>query len=183
MTHTLGGKPITGTISYYADKPKDQRPPEEFVAAVDAVLAFPEVEAVRWRQYTPYFNDGDACVFDPCSPDLRIAGADDEDGWTEEVYVTYPDGYWDTHYNSQWPHSKPSGSRTLPSNPADENVVKYYGAPEGWESTPELDAAVAALVHALEDGHHNVMLHEVFGDPAEVVATADGYHVEEYDHD
>ena len=25
--------------------------------------AHPEVEAIRWTQYTPYFNDGDACVF------------------------------------------------------------------------------------------------------------------------
>lgn len=24
---------------------------------------FPDVEAVRWRQYTPYFNDGDPCTF------------------------------------------------------------------------------------------------------------------------
>lgn len=24
---------------------------------------FPDVKAVCWRQYTPYFNDGDACVF------------------------------------------------------------------------------------------------------------------------
>jgi len=29
-----------------------------------AVLAnFPEAEAVTWDQYTPYFNDGDACTF------------------------------------------------------------------------------------------------------------------------
>lgn len=23
----------------------------------------PEVKSVQWRQYTPYFNDGDACTF------------------------------------------------------------------------------------------------------------------------
>lgn len=23
----------------------------------------PEIKALRWNQYTPYFNDGDACVF------------------------------------------------------------------------------------------------------------------------
>mgnify|MGYP001577973515 CR=1 FL=1 len=29
----------------------------------------PDIHAVKWRQYTPYFMDGDACVFsvnDPC---------------------------------------------------------------------------------------------------------------------
>lgn len=25
--------------------------------------AHPEVKSVRWRQYTPHFNDGDACTF------------------------------------------------------------------------------------------------------------------------
>jgi hypothetical protein len=33
---------------------------EEFRKFFDA---HPEVEAIRWEQYTPYFNDGDACVF------------------------------------------------------------------------------------------------------------------------
>ncbi len=36
-------------------------------AVVDAFTEFfkshPEVEAVRWTQYTPHFNDGDACEF------------------------------------------------------------------------------------------------------------------------
>jgi 5'-3' exonuclease len=24
---------------------------------------FPEVESIGWKQYTPYFNDGDECIF------------------------------------------------------------------------------------------------------------------------
>lgn len=32
--------------------------------ALKAILdAFPEVTKLKWRQYTPFFNDGDACVF------------------------------------------------------------------------------------------------------------------------
>lgn len=27
------------------------------------VSQYPEVESIRWTQYTPYFNDGDECVF------------------------------------------------------------------------------------------------------------------------
>src|SRR5262245_8220752 len=29
----------------------------------DLFLKWPEAEAIRWTQYTPYFNDGDPCVF------------------------------------------------------------------------------------------------------------------------
>ncbi len=52
----------------------------------------PEVLAIRWRQYTPYFNDGDACQFHvdgnvQAKVDVAVAtamdpeDADDEDGW------------------------------------------------------------------------------------------------------
>ena len=56
----------------------------------------PEVKAVRWRQYTPYFNDGDACEFSihevyyrftPWTPD-----ADNED---EDDNSDYGDGFVD----------------------------------------------------------------------------------------
>lgn len=45
---------------------------QEMVAKAKASLStiykslmdrYPEVKSVSWRQYTPYFNDGDTCVF------------------------------------------------------------------------------------------------------------------------
>lgn len=33
---------------------------------------FPEVAAVRWEQYTPYFNDGDECVFGMNDFDIKL---------------------------------------------------------------------------------------------------------------
>lgn len=35
----------------------------------------PELEAVRWEQYTPYFNDGDPCEFSVHDWTVRMAGA------------------------------------------------------------------------------------------------------------
>lgn len=32
----------------------------------------PDVESVRWAQYTPYFNDGDACVFSVNEPKVMF---------------------------------------------------------------------------------------------------------------
>lgn len=50
----------------------------------------PNLEAVRWEQYTPYFNDGDACVFRVHSWELKYhdkrkhtdADEDEDDGFS-----------------------------------------------------------------------------------------------------
>lgn len=58
----------------------------------------PELEAVKWSQYTPYFNDGDACEFSVNEPRFRTAGAPDDVG-------DYEDGFWDApwgDYNAMW---------------------------------------------------------------------------------
>lgn len=36
----------------------------------------PVLESFGWRQYTPYFNDGDPCVFRACTADFVINGLD-----------------------------------------------------------------------------------------------------------
>lgn len=50
--------------------------------------AHPDLESFGWRQYTPYFNDGDECVFGVRSdfPDLNGM---DENGGDEEDYEAY----------------------------------------------------------------------------------------------
>src|SRR5271163_3845718 len=38
----------------------------------------PKLQAYKWRQYTPYFNDEDECVFSVYSdPSLKYEGAED----------------------------------------------------------------------------------------------------------
>jgi len=46
---------------------------------------WPEVEGIRWTQYTPYFNDGDPCRFSvhTCYVKIGDFGGDDDDGWKE----------------------------------------------------------------------------------------------------
>jgi hypothetical protein len=36
------------------------------------------VQAVRWTQYTPYFNDGEPCEFSVCEPYFQAEGVTDE---------------------------------------------------------------------------------------------------------
>lgn len=42
---------------------------------VSAFEKFPNIEAFKWNQYTPYFNDGDACTFGVADLYYRNAGA------------------------------------------------------------------------------------------------------------
>jgi hypothetical protein len=43
----------------------------------------PDVEAVRWSQYAPYFNDGDACEFSVHELEVRLKDEEDfADQWS-----------------------------------------------------------------------------------------------------
>lgn len=84
---TLAGRAIEGEIKT-GDALKEQHPESEFTDALDKVLSIDGVEAVRWRQYTPYFNDGDPCVFGANDAYVKLADADEEAG-------DYGDGFLD----------------------------------------------------------------------------------------
>lgn len=45
---------------------------------VEFFAAYPEVEAIKWQQYTPYFNDGEACYFGVCEPEIKLTTKSDE---------------------------------------------------------------------------------------------------------
>lgn len=49
-----------------------------------------KIESMGWRQYTPYFNDGDSCSFSVHEPD-QINGEDDSDiewyDWRVSYYL------------------------------------------------------------------------------------------------
>jgi hypothetical protein len=68
--------------------------------------AHPAIKAVGWTQYTPYFNDGDACVFSvhglyASTKDERDDSLYDDATW-DEVYsykgATIPEGLSETDW-------------------------------------------------------------------------------------
>lgn len=54
----------------------------------------PTVESIRWQQYTPHFNDGDACTFGvydftfSTKESIKEGSGDDEDGYE---YTWHPE--------------------------------------------------------------------------------------------
>lgn len=172
-THNLHGRPIYGDISHYGEKkPVKQWPTEKFLEQLDALLAHPEVESVRWTQYTPYFNDGDPCEFSTHELYLKLVG-DDDSGENEDGFRTsfdlgdWPEGYYDTH--SRWDKSK------LPFDPVD--YIPNFEAAD----PKSIIAAFETVGKSM--AHYEAKFREVFGDPARVTATRGGFDVEHYDHD
>ena len=104
------GLPIEGDVYRRSHDVVTQRPAEELAPLIEAVLADPQVEAVRWRQYTPYFNDGEPCVFGASGASVWMTGTDEdsEDG-------DYEDGFldsWTWKYSSA-PEKAPACAEPL----------------------------------------------------------------------
>lgn len=88
------GRPIHGEVSHYGSPKIEQWGAEKFIEELDKILDFPGVESVRWEQYTPYFNDGEACEFSVY--ELRVKFADDDESGD------YEDGYLSAWEMSIW---------------------------------------------------------------------------------
>lgn len=174
MSDTLHGRPIRGDISHYGSKTlAEPWPTEKFVEQLDALFEHPEVESIRWEQYTPYFNDGDACEFGFGELSVRFVGGDEEAGDNGDGFLSlyelgdWPEGYYQTH--SRWDDSKPD------YDPAD--FIPDFEA----DDSRGIVAAFVALDNSLK--HYEVELRKLFGDPAQVTATRGGFDVVFYDHD
>lgn len=86
MTNSFLGIPIEGDITR-GERRAQQRPLEEFAPLLQAVLDDQRVTEFGWYQYTPYFNDGEPCIF-------RVYGSwfrtdEDEDADKDELDASY----------------------------------------------------------------------------------------------
>lgn len=115
------------------------------------------IKGLIWAQYTPYFNDGDECVFSVHSVNL-ITGDP-----AEAEY--YGDGCCEMW--SDW-----------------EDTQKYYAEELAAAGvTKEQYEAARDLAGKLESAAYEDVLRQAFGDHVVVKVTADGVEVDHYDHD
>lgn len=114
----------------------------------------PVIEAIRWTQYTPYFNDGDACYFSVYDLTVKFK---DLDGPDNEDYI---DGFYDS-WSLEYYSDK-------------GRFVLTDKMREGMDSVREIEGALHSMSDALEIS---------FGDHAMITVTRSGIDVEEYDHD
>jgi hypothetical protein len=154
-------RPIKGDITVNERNSTPQLGPTEFLEVVDSILNLPGVLAIRWEQYTPYFNDGDPCVFSVGDWRFKL------DTEVDDEKTEYGDGYlttWDDAIRG-WEYRR------------DENnqLVKVRTHP----GRPDIESAFKNLnLNAFED-----VCRRNFGDHAQVTATKDGFEVEYYEHE
>jgi hypothetical protein len=117
--------------------------------------AHPKLESFGWRQYTPYFNDGEECTFSAHTSEPDINGVDGYEANFESKTVT--------DYDSK----DASGKYQQKENP---------------DYNPELAEAQKTVIAFLNEMDDSV-LRDMFGDHVRVLVTPGGTEVDEYDHD
>lgn len=165
MTTTFIGLPVEGEKAW-TQRRIEQGPPEEFEAALRALFDHEIIEAVRWVQYTPYFNDGEPCIFNVQEYGGGIKFTDTDD------YVSTEDGQdeWLAHVGGE------KFNYNGPGYPAVQYVTIEGAHPVAGE-------AAKAFYKTLLSGRHDHLLQDVFGDHAEITATREKIVIGEYQHD
>lgn len=118
--------------------------------------AHPTLKSFGWKQYTPYFNDGDECVFSAQKYEPDINGINGYDVNFEHEFVT--------DYRSKDP------------------ITGAYPQIKNEDYNHELGLAVKDVKEFLDNVDDSV-LRDLFGDHVKIKVTREGTEVEDYDHD
>jgi len=164
---TFAGLPVEGEINRYTEGAKEQHDPQILVDALHALLGTPGVEAIRWEQYTPYFNDGEPCVFSIYEARVKTTDSNPDGGDYEDGFLSTYDLFDEVTYNRSLPWGDPNRAQYTYSDPEQERLHK----------------ALQHFNELVSSGHHYAILQDKFGDPAQVTVTRDEFTVEHYDHD
>jgi hypothetical protein len=153
------GIEIKGDIKSNRSTP--QRPKEELAPIVQAMLDDPRVVEFGWRQYTPYFNDGDPCHFRSYGAWVRL-DSDSDDAEDYELSLEERDDL---------------GERPVKWVGNERHVGAYEGPDEARHDRCD------ALYRAIDSDEFDDALLELFGDHAEVTVRRDGIQVDFYEHE
>lgn len=118
------------------------------------------VGSFSWNQYTPYFNDGDSCVFSANTDYIKVNGeyAEDSDWISEKTIKNY--------------------------GTFNRETKKYEGRVEVANESydPELAKATREIQDFLQNFDNEFYISR-FGDHTEITVSRDGIEVEDYEHE
>lgn len=136
----------------------------------------PKLNCFSWRQYTPYFNDGDECVFRVNIDDLIINGLDLD----ESIAALY---LYKTLQNEEDVCINNEISQKLNYTWYKKRLIGQTGI----SYNPDYDEQTAIVVTQIKDVLREIsdeFYKELFGDHCTVTVFSDGnIEIEEYDHD
>lgn len=131
----------------------------------------PTVTAFTWTQYTPYFNDGDECVFGV--HDMYYStSVMNKDEWEAHKPESEEEGEEIKWYSAWNKPEVPSAQRVDQLKTADTERADIEKVHENFK-------AFSKETSLLPDELWKM----VFGDHIEILATREGFEVEEYNHD
>lgn len=121
---------------------------------------YPTLESFGWTQYTPYFNDGETCVF-----------------YANTDYISVNDEYVD---DANWA----SEVNVINWGNWNRELKVYEGRVEEPNSNydPVLTAASNEITNFLGNFDNDFYLSK-FGDHASITVSKDGVDISDYDHD
>jgi hypothetical protein len=163
---TFHGIPLSGEVYPYDPAAiVPQITSEEFAALLRPLIGHQDVKRFGWRQYVPYFNDGEPCEFGAHSV------------WVQTVADVDPDdfGDFDSDLFEVGDYHPTMGTKSW------DGVAGRWGVKDSL--FPEVNALAEALKKAIESGAADNVLRAAFGDHAIITVTADGIDVEWYDHE
>ena len=145
--------------------------------------AFPEIKMIAWTQYTPYFNDGEACVFDikdfEFILDMDSALVRDD---IKKLYERIADEH-DGNYGYGEADVRPVFRTLSGKHHYDEEQRKSLGLKR--RQLTDAEKKLAQDCDELEDVCFKIkdLLSVALGDHVMVTATSKGFDVSEFDHD
>jgi len=144
---------------------------------------YPEVRSIVWAQYTPYFNDGDACYFGVHDFDVNL-GTDDS--INEEIEATKKEmkAAADAADYKTAQKLKKRVDDLMNRLGGDDSEYNYGESIYSLRrSKNPREVEIADAIRELERELPSDVLESVFGDHARIVATRQGFKVSEESHD
>lgn len=135
----------------------------------------PEVKALVWSQYTPYFNDGEACVFSINEVYAIVAGFDPDELLDPYEYEYGEDGAETLTYGKDLEDTL---ARFSNYSWGVDKVKKITEQESKYPGYFEKAGRMISLINENEE-----LMETMFGDHAAVYLMKDRVIVEEYSHD
>jgi hypothetical protein len=158
------GLPVQGDVNNWNTR-RTQRTIEEFAPSLQAVLDDPTIIEFGWEQYTPHFNDGDACIFSVHYPIWfrTTADKDVDDLYSLDIDENHPSlGKMSYTYDAH----------------THKRIGKTYEGPDEARFN-----RCSELQTALLSGEFDDVLQNAFGDHAEITVRKDYISIESCSHD
>jgi hypothetical protein len=178
VTDTFMGIPMEiDELDKRRTRQADQWDAERFEEMVKPILK--AGTSIRWDQYTPYFNDGDVCEFSVGEARFRI-DPESEDGYYEDgfhsVYEVQLEGGEEQVYAGQRYTGEVDRYGYRRSESVYEKTGRVFPHHPAYEQMQELRTA-------MNNGHFEELLYDLFGDHAQVTVTPEKIIKEYYSHD